>query len=944
MVAFSRRGQTAAFWATCLLLAASTLQAQGTGSVQGRVTDAEDGSPVRAALVELQAENGRTVARAETNGDGIYRISSVPAGSYSISISAVGYDTQRMQDVQVTAGGSSTADLAVQRRVIELVPITVTAGRQAEKVIDAPAHVEVIGETEIDNRPVTTPVDHLRTLASVDIITQGVQSTNVVVRGFNNIFSGALHTLTDNRIAGVPSLRVNVMSFVPSTNDDIQRMEVVLGPGAALYGPNTADGVLHIITKSPFDQQGTSLSLSGGERDLFSLSGRTAHQLSDNLGIKFSAHYLQAQEWPDIDPIEQSERQKIDADPAFWALDLEKAAGISRQEAESRLANVAQRDYDINRWTGDARVDWRVAEDATAIFSGGVSNAGSQIELTGLGAAQVEDWRYSYFQTRFNRRRLFAQAYLNSSNAGDTYLLRNGSPIVDRSKLWVAQLQHGFGLGGERQNFTYGVDYIFTTPETEGTINGAYEDEDETTEVGVYLQSQTQLTPKLDLVLAGRIDDHSALPDMIFSPRAALVFKPSQNQALRVTYNRAFSTPSSLNQFLDLGTAIPSAGAARLGYSVRVQGTGTEGFTFRQGDGSYLMRSPFTPAQLNGPTQLVPAAAAAYWQAAVNVVAAQAAGMGAPLDPTLVALLQSLQPTPAQISSNWFNTLGQTGSLASLALPDVDPIRESTSSTFEVGYRGTVNNQLLLATDVWFSRRENLVTPLTVSTPFVALNPQETGAFLAAELTARGMPAAQVQAIVQQLAPALAQVPLGVVSSPQMKSATGAQLLATYTNVDGSIDLWGVDVSATYLLTNEWTVTGSASFVNEDHFQTESGAASNQFVFLNAPKRKGALSLAYRSSGAGLNAELRGRHTAGFPASSGVYEGVGCVVPGVSEAESPCVDSFTLFDLNLGYRLPSMPAASVQLSVQNLLDDEYRSFPGVPVIGRMALLRLRYEF
>jgi outer membrane receptor for ferrienterochelin and colicins len=80
-------------------------------------------------------------------------------------------------------------------------------------------------------------VDHLRSLAQVDVIQQGVQSTNVVVRGFNNIFSGALHTLTDHRVAGVPSLRVNIMSWVPSTDEDIERMELVFGPASALYGP-----------------------------------------------------------------------------------------------------------------------------------------------------------------------------------------------------------------------------------------------------------------------------------------------------------------------------------------------------------------------------------------------------------------------------------------------------------------------------------------------------------------------------------------------------------------------------------------------------------------------------------------------------------------------------------------------------------------------------------
>ena len=57
-----------------------------------------------------------------------------------------------------------------------------------------------------------------------------------------------------------------------------------------------------------------------------------------------------------------------------------------------------------------------------------------------------------------------------------------------------------------------------------------------------------------------------------------------------------------------------------------------------------------------------------------------------------------------------------------------------------------------------------------------------------------------------------------------------------------------------------------------------------------------------------------------------------------------CVQSFTLLDLLVGYTLPQLRGASLQLSVQNLFDQEYRSFPGVPNVGRMALLRLRYEF
>ena len=58
----------------------------------------------------------------------------------------------------------------------------------------------------------------------------------------------------------------------------IERMEVVLGPGAALYGPNTANGVLHIFTKSPLDSasEGTTVTLGGGQRSVFQGSFRSA--------------------------------------------------------------------------------------------------------------------------------------------------------------------------------------------------------------------------------------------------------------------------------------------------------------------------------------------------------------------------------------------------------------------------------------------------------------------------------------------------------------------------------------------------------------------------------------------------------------------------------------------------------------------------------------------
>lgn len=928
---------------SCLLSALAVLLFAGpawaqSGVVTGRVTSTETAAPVVGARVELLSTTGQVRAGSLTDEAGRFRIADVAAGTYVLAAHMIGHESRRIEGVVVAAG--QTTDLVVELtpRAVQLNPIVVSASKRVERALDAPARVEVVGEQEILERPTVTPTDHLRSTPGVDIATSGVQSTNVVTRGFNNVFSGALNVLTDHRIAGVPSLRVNLLHFIPATNEDMERMEVVLGPGAALYGPNTANGVLHIFTRSPLLHQGTSISVTGGERSLFHTTLRTSHLLSENFGIKLSGQFFRAHEWEYADPVEVAERQKFASDP-FWRQDMMNALQISAAEADQRIARIAARDFDLGRWSGELRADWRITPELTTVMSVGTTNA-TGIELTGLGAGQAKDWRYTYYQLRGTWRELFGQVYLNTSDAGDTYLLRTGAPIVDRSKLLVAQLQHRTRLG-ERQAFTYGVDYLHTMPETEGTINGIYEDDDETREFGGYLQSETALSPQFDLVLAGRVDTHSALPEAIFSPRAALVFKPAENQALRASFNRAFSTPSSLNQFLDLPSSSPDPGLARLGYSIRVQGTGRDGFAIRQPDGGYLMRSPFTPQQAGGPRQLLPASAVTYWPAAVAVVAQQAAARGQPLPSNLVQYLSSLRPTEQQIPTAYFHpATGATGLLATLDLPDVEPIREETQTTFEIGYKGIVAQRLLLAADVWHSRRRNLVTPLTIQTPLLLMAGQPIAAYLVPRfMQDLGMSQAEATALAAQLAPGLAAVPLGVVSAPAI-NANGAQLLVSYTNVDESIDLYGTDISATYLIGSRWSVTATGSFVNDDHFTTAGGLP----VALNAPKTKGSFSANYRDEGLGLTAEGRVRYTAGYPVSSGVYLATRCIEDAPALFTEECVEPYTLVDLNLGYRIPGLRQATVQLYVQNLFDRGYRSFPGVPEVGRMALLRLRYDF
>lgn len=903
-----------------LLMAASLalpVAAQdGTGTITGRVTSNNGGQPVSGARVEIVNNAGSIVAQGLTNRLGQYRLTS-PPGTYTIRVGS-GFDHEEGQvsGIRVGPGEMVPVDLRVSHRPVVLPAVVSPNRNEGESLLATTSAVSYVAGEQVREQPAANPLHRLRTIP-VDVAEAGVQSGTVVGRGLNNIFSGAILLLSDHRVAGVPSLRANLMHFIPTTAEDIDRLELVRGPASALYGPNTRNGVLHQMTRSPLDDQGTTVSVAMGERSLLQGSLSTSHALGERFAVRASAEYLEASEWPHADPEEEAER-----------------ARALPQDPDTRIGN---RDFQVRRSGIDVRGDWRIDERTTAVLSAGRTTAHRGIELTGVGAAQVRDWEYGYYQARVRRERFFAQAYLNTSDAGETYTLRNGLPIVDRSRLFSAQVQHGFELGGW-QRYTYGVDYFRTMPDTEGTIHGRHEDDDQYDELGGFAQVEATLHPRWDLTLAGRVDHHSVLEDPVFSPRAALLFRAAETQALRLTFNRAFSTPSALNLFLDLDAgAFPDPDLAGLGYGLWAQGTGSEGFSFRADDGSLTgMRSPFNPA---GRDQLLPADPAVMWELAVGVLQAQGA-----VDPETAAFLMQHTPAGGEVGMAYLDVLG-----ASTPRPLTDdvefsfsPVRESYTRTWEVGYRGLLAGGILFSADVWHARHSNFVSAIRPVTPLLFLEGESLGSHagpsLVGHFLGRGMSMDDAQAAAGELLVAMGSLPVGVLSSEDVGSqAHRSDLLVTFRNF-GEVSLTGVDLEARYDVGPGAYGGGTLSWVDRDHFRTE-----GEVISLNAPAMKWSLFAGYRDPARGWNGELRIRQLAGFPVLSAPYQATDCIEGEWLNAE-PCVERATLVDLVAGYDLPMIPSASVQLGVTNLLDSAHRGFAGVPEIGRMAIARIRYRF
>jgi outer membrane receptor for ferrienterochelin and colicins len=907
--------------------------AAGQGSIVGTIVTS-DQQPLAGARVEARSGT-RVVGRANGTQAGDFRIDRLPAGSYSVTVSRLGY-APRTETATVTAGARATVRFVMTPTAAQLSEVTTTVSRRQEKILDAPASVSVVTTEQVAERPALSVMDNVRTLPGVDVAQGGLVQSAIVARGFNNVFSGSMLTLIDNRIASVPSLRVNVPFLFTASNEDIERIEVLLGPAAALYGPNSANGVLHIITKSPFSSQGSTLTLDAGERSVLRVAGRHAGVVNDNVGFKLTGEFMRGRDWEFNDP----------AEPKVFP----NTPNTPRQ----RVGQPNVRDFDIERYGGEARLDWRLGERTEWINTYGLANGGNAVELTGAnGAGQVRNWRVQSLQSRLRSGRLFAQVFANLNDAGNkdsadlsgTYILRTGQPIVDKSRVLSAQVQHSSELA-RRTSLVYGVDYTFTNPRTGNTINGRYEDDDNTSEIGGYAQSTTRLNPQWDVLVAARLDQHNRMDGTFFSPRAALVFKPSEENSFRLTFNRAYSTPANFSFFLDL---LQAANIAGLPYNARAVGI-VDGFQFRRnctgGAGSLCMRSPFTPAAAGGSSTFVPANAAGYYPAALQVALAGglragliASGMSAAAADATISRLGTFNAPTANVGTRLtYITNGTT--VTPEQVVDLERLKPSYTNMLELGYKGAVGKKFFLAADVWYQRRDNFTTAAQNFTPNALLD----GPTLAAGLAAHLQPVlgASAPAVAASVAGSLARIPLGTVV-PDSRVTTNADIAFTYRSVVKQINLSGADLAFDYALTPDFGTTGTYSWVSKTSFDIEPGQPP---LTLNSPDHKASLAFRHSHSPRNLTTEIRGRYQNTFRVNSAVFvTGTELTAPDGSKYRYQQPPTAMFLDAQVTLRVPQIARGALfSLGATNLLDNKVVMFAGVPEIGRLVMSRLQLNF
>ena len=622
------------------LLSVATLTAQ---TVSGTVSGA-DGSALAGANVTVEG----TDMGASSNQDGSFSISGLSDGDYTLTASYIGYDAASAM-VSVSGGQAANVNLTLESGNVRLNQVVVSASFKKELVTEAPASVEVFGGAELEARGATTIADVLSNRAGVETMKTGLEGSNVTVRGFNGVFSGAIHAVVDNRWTRAPVVNAQLLQFMAPDDSDIQRVELVRGPASPMYGPDTQQGVIAMFSKSPFNQ-GNRVAVTVGERDYMKVYARLAHQWGARAATRIAISHRSFNDWDANMPVTQAEANAQGHN--YWEPSMIRR-GLATpiypfieyggendpyKDPVTGSPNDAAFDFSPEATTVDMKTEFRPDLKSNLTLNFRMANV-SAIEMTGVGRAFADDAtlyqaQVSYLRQEFLGGDLFLNLFTNWNDQKTTYNLSTGNIVYDTSSNLAFQLQHNIELNNG-QSLVWGGDMLQRTPETEGTINGKNEDIDDFDNIGAYFSYEKKWDNGVKFVGTGRMDSNNYLSDIgtdfVFAPKLALVWSPEDVRGtFRLTYGENIDLPGNFTKNLDiavLGTNLvygangldftsPALGGLPFqpDFQAKAMGSTTTGWTYnRDANGNHTYRTNWSPAWGANPALPAP-----YYGADVN--------------------------------------------------------------------------------------------------------------------------------------------------------------------------------------------------------------------------------------------------------------------------------------------------------------------------------------
>jgi outer membrane receptor protein involved in Fe transport len=421
----------------------------------------------------------------------------------------------------------------------------VTASRRAQSSLEAPNATTVITDEDIRLSGATSLVELLRRVPGADVMSLGVGSANLSLRGFNQRIANKVLVLIDGRSEYQDFVGTTLWSSLPIGLEEIERIEVIRGPGSALYGANAMLGVVNIITRAP--GTGPRAQLHGTVGGGHTASGSfLSHGATGALRYRLSVGYGQADKWSrDFDD--------------------------NRQDVVARAPST---EVGYRGARGNVATEYTFAPGLELGLSSGVHRFATELYPLGVLRNFFLDGINAYGKADAGLGPVKLKAFWNhlQLEAGPQYEAIGHRTLVTTVTSHVfngeALFSKGFELAGEHI-LNVGVEgrlkrlaWSYLGPELKEEFHAA-----------AFVQDEWRPVRPLRLLASYRVDRHPLLnggqPGLAHSPRVSAIFIPFEGHAFRASGASAFREPTLLESYTDL--RIPAPGVP--GASALTQGS-----------------------------------------------------------------------------------------------------------------------------------------------------------------------------------------------------------------------------------------------------------------------------------------------------------------------------------------------------------------------------------
>lgn len=414
--------------------------------ITGNITDEKD-APVAGANIVVKDK----ITGTSTDSKGNFELNTSRNPPFTLVVSMVGY---QRQELEVT---SSTANLQVKLSESSEVmdEVVVSASRVEESILRSPVSIEKMDLRDIRETPAVSFYDALENMKGVEMVTSGLTFKQINTRGFNHTGNSRFLQLVDGVDNQTPGLGFAVGNMFGSSDLDMESAELIPGAASALYGPVAFNGVLMLRTKDPFQYQGLSAQAKLGVNHigekyadphaLYDYSIRYAKAFNDKFALKLNASYFTgldfyATNYTDVDPGTPVE-QRGDNNPARNALNiygddeartLTGIGRVSRTGYEERDVT----DYDVYSLKLNGALHYRVSENMALSyqynFGQGTAN------YTGSNRFSINNFTLQQHKIELKGSNYFLRAYSTAEDSHDSYNAKGLGQLIN--KTWVRDL------------------------------------------------------------------------------------------------------------------------------------------------------------------------------------------------------------------------------------------------------------------------------------------------------------------------------------------------------------------------------------------------------------------------------------------------------------------------------------------------------------------------